>query len=111
MSNFNLNKVIVELDICGEDYIATLDMKSIVHYKKNTKKPFLKGIQEIKELDDVEIIKILGSIIRKNEKSQPVGFDFFKDFNPLAVVETFTPVLITVMGENMPEAENEDEKK
>lgn len=111
MSNFNFNKIMVELDICGEPFIATIDMKTVIHYKTKNKKPFLASMQGIGDLDEVEIIKLLGSVIRKDEKSDPVGYEFFKEFNPLAVVENLTPILVTVMGGNMPEAENEEEKK
>lgn len=111
MANFKLNKTILEVDINGEDYIATVDIKTVSHYKAENKESFLQATQRVTELDEVTIIKLLGSIIRKSDKATPVGFKFFKDFNPVAVVEAFTPVLVEVLGVNMPEATNEAEKK
>ncbi len=111
MSKFKLNKTVLEVDINGEDYIATVDMTTIVHYKKNNKESFLMATQRVSDMDEETIIKLLGSIIRKSDKSEPVGFKFFKDFNPIAIVEAFTPVLVEALGVNMPEAENEEEKK
>lgn len=111
MAQFNLNKTILELDINGEDYIATVDIKTVSHYKQANKESFLQATQKVAELDEVVIMKLLGSIIRKSDKANPVGFNFFKDFNPMAVVEYFTPVLIEVLGVNMPEAKGEEEKK
>lgn len=111
MSSFNLNKVVLELEIGEEDYIATVDVKTVAHYQKENRSSFLKDIQKVGEMDEVVIIKLLGSIIRKSEKSAPVGVKFFEQYNPLAVIEMFTPVLVEVLGLNMPEATDEIEKK
>ena len=111
MAQFNLNKTVLELDINGEEYIATVDIKTVSHYKQVNKESFLQATQKVAELDEVVIMKLLGSIIRKSDKANPVGFNFFKDFNPMAVVEHFTPVLVEVLGVNMPEAKDEEEKK
>ena len=111
MSSFNLNKVVLELEIGEENYIATVDVKTVAHYKKENKSSFLQDIQKVSELDEEIIIKLLGSIVRKSEKSAPVGVKFFEQYNPLAVVEQFTPVLVEVLGLNMPEATNEAEIK
>ncbi|MGG7143602.1 hypothetical protein ACQPVP_09065 [Clostridium nigeriense] len=111
MSSFNLNKVVLELEIGEENYIATVDVKTVAHYKKESKSSFLQDIQKVGEMDEEVIIKLLGSIVRKSEKSTPVGVKFFEQYNPLAVVEQFTPVLVEVLGLNMPEATNEAEKK
>lgn len=111
MASFNLNKVVLELEIGEEDYIATVDINTVAHYKKDNKSSFLQDIQKVGELDEEVIIKLLGSIVRKSEKSNPVGAKFFEQYNPLAVIEMFTPVLVEVLGLNMPEATNETEKK
>lgn len=111
MSKFNLTKTVLEIDLNGTDYIATVDIKTIMHYKSENKESFLLATQKVADLDEVTILKLLGSIIRKSEKSAPVGFKFFKDYNPIAIVESFTPVLVEVLGINMPEAKNESEKK
>lgn len=111
MANFNLNKKVVTIDINGEEYIATVDIKTVAHYKKENKTSFLQDIQRVSDLDEVAIIQLLGSIIRKSEKSNPVGIKFFSEFNPIAIIEAFTPVLIEVLGANMPEAKYESEKK
>ena len=73
MSSFNLNKVVLELEIGEEDYIATVDVKTVAHYKKENKSSFLQDIQKVGEMDEEIIIKLLGSIVRKSEKSAPVG--------------------------------------
>lgn len=108
---FNLNKTTLEIKIGEENYIATIDFKTIAHYKKENKTSFLQDIQKVGEMDEMIIIQLLSSIIRKSEKSAPVGIKFFEQFNPLAVIEIFTPVLMEVLGANMPEATTEDEKK
>lgn len=111
MSSFSLNKVVLELEIGNEDYIASVDIKTVSHYKKENKSSFLQDIQKVGDMDEETIIKLLGSIIRKSEKSNPVGTKFFEQYNPLAVIEMFTPVLVEVLGLNMPEATVEAEKK
>lgn len=111
MINFNFNKTVMELEICGEQYIMTIDMRTVIHYKKTNKTAFLGALQKIGDLDEMEIIKLLASMIRKDESSAPVGVDFFKDFNPIEVVAKFTPLIVTCMGENLPEAEVAEEKK
>lgn len=111
MSSFNLNKVVLELEIGEESYIATVDVKTVAHYKKENKSSFLQDIQKVGEMDEEVIIKLLGSIVRKSEKSAPVGVKFFEQYNPLAVIEKFTLVLVEVLGLNMPKATNEAEKK
>lgn len=108
---FNLNKAILDVEICGENYIATVDFKTIAYYKKEFKSSFLQDIQKIGEMDEMIIIQLLSSMVRKTEESAPVGIKFFKQFNPIAVIEQFTPVLIEVLGVNMPEAKDVTEKK
>ena len=107
----NLNKKVLDITIGEEKFIATVDIKTIVHYKEKNKSSFLQDIKKVAEMDELTIIQLLGSIIRKSEKSNPVGASFFNQFNPIAVIEQFSPVLIEVMGYNMPQAINEDEKK
>lgn len=107
----NLNKTVLEIKIGEEDYVATVDFKTIAHYKKSFKSSFLQDIQKIGEMDEMIIIQLLSSMIRKTEQSAPVGMKFFEQFNPIAVIEQFTPVLIEVLGVNMPEAKDVTEKK
>jgi len=109
--NFNLNKTILPIEIGQDSYIATVDIKTVSHYRKVNKSSFLQDIQKLTDMDEEVIYKLLGSIIRKTEEGTPVGTKFFNQFNPLAVVEQFTPVLVEVLGMNMPEAGTEAEKK
>ena len=109
MSSFNLNKVVLELEIGEENYIATVDVKTVAHYKKENKSSFLQDIQKVSELDEEIIINSLDA--KNKDITAPVGVKFFEQYNPLAVVEQFTPVLVEVLGLNMPEATNEAEKK
>ncbi len=111
MANFNFNKTIIDVEIDGEMYIATVDIKTIAHFKKKNKTSFLSAVQSLSELDELATIKLLGSVIRKSEQSEPVGAEFFNNYNPLAVIEALAPVLVEAMGTNMPEAEGEQEKK
>ncbi len=111
MANFKFNKTMIDVEINGETYIATVDIKTIAHFKKKNKTSFLSAVQSLSELDELATIKLLGSVIRKNEKAEPVGAEFFNDYNPLAVIEVLAPVLVEAMGTNMPEAEGEEEKK
>lgn len=108
---FNLNKTVLEIKIGEEDYIATVDFKTIAHYKKTFKGSFLQDMQKISDMDEILIIQLLSSMIRKTEQSAPVGMKFFEQLNPIAVIEQFTPVLLEVLGTNMPEAKDESEKK
>ena len=108
---FNLNKTVLDITIGEENYIATVDIKTVAHYKKENKASFLQDIQKIGDMDEIAIIQLLGSIIRKSDKSVPVGMSFFNQFNPIAVIEQFTPVLVEVLGTNMPEAQDSTEKK
>lgn len=111
MANFNLNKTIVDVEISGEKYIATVDIKTIVHFKKENKFSFLQATQSLADMDDVTILQLLASVLRKSEKSEPVGMNELRKYNPLALIDELTPVLVEVMGFNMPEAEDEAEKK
>ena len=62
---FNLNKTIIDVEINGESYIATVDIKTIMHFKKENNRSFLSATQSLVDMDDVTIIQLLGSVIRK----------------------------------------------
>ena len=118
MEVINLKKKnIVEVNINGEDFIVTLDHHSINHFQKTNKR----GLLDIyKNMDvanndgsfDLEIIlQLLGSMIKHKETNRIVGTKWLEQFDSFAILEHLTPILMKVMGENLPEAKDESEKK
>ena len=118
MEVINLKKKnIVEININGEDFIVVLDHHSINHFQNTNKKgllEFYKTIQNSQKtgrLDLETIVQLLGSMIRYKHNNKIVGSRWLEQFDSFAVLEHLTPVLTKVMGENLPEAKDESEKK
>ena len=107
----NLNKKVIDVEINGEQYTASLDVATIVHYKQQTNKNFLHSIAQLGENEDLLlVIEILGSVI-KDKKGKSVGVKFFMEYNPVEVMMEFLPLLTEVINGNFPEPKNEAEKK
>ena len=107
----NLNKKVIDIEINGGQYKASLDVATIVHYKQHTNKNFLHSIAQLGENEDLLlVIELLGSVI-KDTKGKPVGIKFFMEYNPVEVMMQFLPILTEVINGNFPEPKNEAEKK
>ena len=110
-------KSVVELEINGEEFIATLDNYSIDHFQKTNKIGLLKfyenlnKAQETGRVDLTQILQLLGSLIRYKKTNKPVGVNFLNQFETMEVINMLTPVLNKVMGANLPKATDEEEKK
>ena len=110
-------KSIVELEINGEEFIATLDNYAIDHFQRHNKIGLLNFYETMKNgekdgtVDLTQIIKLLGSLVRYKDTNRIVGAKFFDEFDTIAVVSSLTPVIAEAFGNNLPEASNEAEKK
>ena len=75
----NLNKKVMDIEINGEQYIASLDVATIVHYKQQTNKNFLHSIAQLGENEDLLlVIELLGSVI-KDKKGNLVKINYDND--------------------------------
>lgn len=118
MEVINLKKKnVVEININGEECIVTLDHHSINHFQKINKKGLLSiyaAMEETKKTGNLEletIIQLLGSMIRKKKTDEIVGARWLEQFDSFSILEHLTPVLMEVLGANLPEAKDESEKK
>ena len=104
-------KRIVELNINGNDYIATLDNYAIDHFQKHNKKGLLKAIDELGHDNITVMIELLGSLIREKKTNRIVGVKFIRQFDVFDVITSLSPVLTELFAENLPQAEDESQKK
>lgn len=107
----NLAKQVRTVELDGDEYILTLDVKAINHFKVTSKKQFLQSVPKFLVLDDEVVFYMLGSMLRKDEKSEPVGRKFLEQFNPFLIVEKLWPVAHDVITGNLPKANGDSEKK
>lgn len=107
----NLAKQVRNVELEDETYILTLDVKAINHFKTTSKKQFLQSVPKFLVLDDEVVFYMLGSMLRKDEESEPVGRKFLEQFNPFLIVEKLWPVAHDVITGNLPQAKGESEKK
>ena len=104
-------KRIVELNINGVEYIATLDNYAIDHFQKHNKKGLLKTIDELGHDNITSMIELLGSLIREKKTNKIVGIEFVKQFDVFDTITHLSPVLTELFAENLPEATEEEQKK
>ena len=104
-------KRIVELNINGVEYIATLDNYAIDHFQKHNKKGLLKAIDELGHDNITSMIELLGSLIREKKTNKIVGIEFVKQFDVFDTITHLSPVLTELFAENLPEATEEEQKK
>lgn len=118
MEVINLKKKsVVEIEINGKEFIVALDHYAINHFQKTNKKGLLSiysSLEKTKEngsLDLETIIQLLGSMIRYKDTNKIVGTKWLEQFDSFSILEHLTPVLMKVLGANLPEADGESEKK
>lgn len=104
-------KNIVNVEFDNEKYIMCLDMKALRFftplYKKesgNTKATFIDAFMALKTQDITAICCLLASMIRKDEKSKPVGLAFVDDI-PATKVMYLAEKITECLAEDMPQAE------
>ena len=56
-------------------------------------------------------INLKGNFVTREKPKRADYMLYLNANNPIAIIEAFTPVLIEVLGANMPEAKDESEKK
>lgn len=70
----NLVKKEKEINIDGEEFIMTFDMRSLAVYKELSNKPFTLGVHELFKYDDNAIIMFIASTLRRKEEvNRPLG--------------------------------------
>lgn len=118
MEVINLKKkTVVEIEINGQEFVVALDHHAINHFQKTNKKGLLSiysSMEDAKKtgnLDLETIIELLGSMIRYKSNGKIVGAKWLEQFDSFAILEHLTPVLMKVLGANLPEADGESEKK
>ncbi len=112
MKSITLNKKkIVELNIGGIECIATLDTLAINHFQITNNIGLLKAMKKMKNKDLNIIYKLLCSLIREKESNKILGYEFFKDYDDLDVIEQLMPVIDEIFPDNLPEAKKKEETK
>ena len=118
MEVINLKKKsVVEIEINGQEFVVALDHHAINHFQKTNKKGLLSiysSMEDAKKtgnLDLETIIELLGSMIRYKSNGKIVGTKWLEQFDSFAILEHLTPVLMKVLGANLPPAKDESEKK
>ena len=101
-----LNKKIVNIDINDEKYIGALDVKAMIHYKKENGVSLLTDLSRMYDkktgLDEILMLQILGSVLRP-EGGSPVGIDFIDSFDITNVLSELTPILMDLVHpDNIP---------
>lgn len=70
----NLVKKEIDIEIEGDQYVMTFDMRSIATYKEITGASFVMGTNKLFKYDDEEIINFIASTLReKNNPKKPLG--------------------------------------
>lgn len=109
----------VELAISGVELVGKMDMESIDHFQKtNAGKTFFgewnkitkKTANNNMDIDVAMIMRLAGSLISYKKTGKPVGFAFFKQFDPMDLVTKLTPIIVDLIAQNAPAAKSEEEK-
>ena len=99
-----------------KELMLAIDSTSINHYQKVNKKGFLKALNEIQESGQngevpiFELIQLLGSCTHYLT-GQPVGVEFFANYDDFDIINTLAPELFGLFEGNLPTAKGEHEKK
>ena len=104
-------KTIIELTINDIECIATLDNLAIDHFQRSNKKGLLEAFEELKNYNMTTIIQLLGSCIREKKTGKILGYNYFKDYDTLDIINSLMPVLEGLFPDNMPIASSKTEKK
>lgn len=99
-----------------QELMLVIDSVSIHHFQKVNKKGFLKLLNELQESEKngeapiYEMMQLLGSCTHRLT-GQPVGIEFFKEYDEFVIVNELIPMLFELFSGNLPEPKNEQEKK
>ena len=99
----------------GKELTLSIDVTSINHFQKANKKGFLKLLEELQnaqadgDMPFYQMLQLLGSCT--HYMGQPVGVEFFKEYDELEIISQLLPMLFELYGDNLPEAKDNSEKK
>lgn len=100
----SIKRLYKKVNINNKIYYLCLDMDTIIAFKENTGLNFLETIEKLKvENDEVLYMKLISYMIRKRIDSDPLGLEYFIDFNPLFFVKfryEFNEILYSSMPKN-----------
>lgn len=105
------NRKEVEVNINGNECIASLSLKNINHFQESTKIGLTKAIDKMKKGDLNIILKLIYSMVSDKKTGRVLGYKFFKKFDEMETIEALQPIIMELLNKDMPEAKNESEKK
>lgn len=106
-----LVKKIKEINIEGEEFIMTFDMKSIATYKDITGTSFNRGATKLFQFDDEAVIYFIASTLRRKETPDiPLGNEVVQG-DLIYFLLNHTMNVIELVAESLPENKNSKKKE
>lgn len=90
------------ITIEDEKLYCVIDIKSIATYKDLTGESFLKAVQRVADLDDIVLINLLASCLRRTPDGEPVGMEYVARFNPLALITDTMDDIVELLESSLP---------
>ena len=74
--------------IDNKRYYIVLDMNTIIEFKDRSGLNFLQAIENMKyDINEDEIMILCSYMLRKRKDGEPLGLEYFKNFNPLFFIQ------------------------
>lgn len=107
----NINRKVVEIELCGKKMNMILDFESAIYYQENTKESIFKGVSRIgKDMDVIAFAYLIASTLR-DEEDKIVGIDFVKKLDLMSSVDLFMDKLGDLMENSLPVNDPKKKKK
>lgn len=99
----NLGRQKIEVEIKGEKYILSFDMKSIKKFKEMTGTGFLQSAHLIATFDDELILNFIAATLRSKEnENEPLGEKIF-ELDILPILNVCGPKILRLISGGMPQ--------
>lgn len=106
-----LVKKIKEINIEGEEFIMTFDMRSIATYKEIAVTSFNRGATKLFQFDDEAVIYFIASTLRRKETPDiPLGNEVVQG-DLVYFLLNHTMDVIELVAESLPENKNSKKKE
>lgn len=104
-------KKTVPVKINGKDCLICLDTQTIDNFQIVNKIGLNEAIDLMSKGRTTVIYKLICSMVRDKATGQILGKNFFKKFDEMDTIKFLQPVIMELLGSELPKAKNESEKK
>ena len=101
----------VEVLLNGRECVISFSVNNIEHFQNTNKISMNDAVNEMKNGNLSMILKLIYSMVSDKKTGRILGSKFFKEYDEMNIIQALSPTIMELIGEEMPKAKTENEKK